>query len=554
METDKRVTRGMPNNPEAEASVLGAVLIDDKAADVIIPKLSEEDFYISQNRIIYSAMKSLQDASKPIDTVSVSDALELEGKLDEVGSIAYLSELAEGVPSAANAEYYARIIKRDSLIRKVIEAGNQIAKYGYDCEEGNDALENAERQIYKIAEEKGEKSLLKADDALAKAMNNIQDAQTGNVPQNVIFTDFPQLDRKTRGLKPGEMVLLAARPSVGKTAFALNIAANSCLKHGKSVAIFSLEMPDYLLVKRMLAYVSGVSLSRMDTRGGLTDSDSAKLQRAYNALLSASLYIDDYSINGPGDVLSKCRRLKRENGLDLIIIDYLQLMTSGSSGKRAPESRQVEVSEMSRKMKIYAKELDVPIVLLSQLSRGIEKREDHSPMLSDLRESGSIEQDADIVMFLHNPSKFNPALPENQIKLDVKKNRNGPIGEITLEWDGETTSFKECLDGADSEYRPAEKKADAKDNKQKVEYNSSTAGEEDDGLVPVSETELPFDNADEAPFELAASDLSDADEGSLPFDADDGAPLPDDDDAPFDTDDEYEDDGDPDGLDPDREQ
>lgn len=448
-EKPKKVLRGMPNNIDAEASLLGAILIDNNAADALIPTLKPEDFYLSKNRIIFEAMRSLQETSKPVDTVSVADALELSGQLDEIGSIMYLSELAESVPSAANSDYYARIIKRDALTRRVIEAGNEITQYAYEASEGGDALMNAERVIFKISEEKSDKHLLKADDALAEAMKGIQDMQTGNIPKNVVFTDFPSLDRKTKGLKPGEMVLVAARPSVGKTALALNIAANACLNHGKTVAIFSLEMPAHLLVKRMLAYVSKVSLTKMDLQGGLSVRENAKLFQAYNSLLTTGLYIDDYSMNTPTDVLSKCRRLKREKGLDLIIIDYMQLMTVKSERGREPESRQLEVSTISRNMKLYAKELNVPILLLSQMSRGVEQRKDHSPQLSDLRESGSIEQDADIVMFLNRESQFNSAIPENQIKLDVKKNRNGPIGEITLEWDGDTTSFKECVAAAE---------------------------------------------------------------------------------------------------------
>lgn len=531
-EKEKKVSRGMPNNVDAEASVLGSILIDNRAADELIPTLKATDFYLSQNRTIFSVMKELQNESKPIDTVSVADALEIKGELDSIGSIAYLSELAEGVPSAANGEYYAHIVKRDSLTRRVIEAGNDIAKFGYECAEGTEALDNAEKLVYQIAEDNSEKALLKADDALAEAIKNIQDVQTGNVPKNMVYTDFPTFDSKTHGLKPGEMVLIAARPSVGKTAFALNIAANVCLNHGKNVAIFSLEMPSYLLTKRMLAYVSKVSISKMDTRGGMTAADNAKLFKAYNALLAAGLYIDDYSMNSPSDILSKCRRLKREKGLDLVIIDYLQLMTGGKSGRNAPESRQVEVSDMSRKMKIYAKELDVPIVLLSQMSRGVEQRTDHTPMLSDLRESGSIEQDADIVAFLNNPSKYNAALPENQVILDVKKNRNGPIGEITLEWNGDTTSFKEYVD------------SDANVPVQQNSHIADAAPVEDEPKIVADTADMPFAEAaaDQLAKTTAVFSEEDKEDGNLPYD--DMPTLSDDDIPQADDDDEYVDEGD----------
>lgn len=516
-EENKRVSRGMPNNVDAEASVLGAILIDNKAADIIIPTLSVDDFYLAQNRLIFAAMKQLQMESKPIDTVSVCDALDVKGQLDEVGSVSYLSELAEGVVSAANGEYYASIIKRDSLTRKVIEAGNNIAKYGYECENGTDALDNAEKLVYAIAEQTSEKALEKVDDAAALALKNIQDAQTGNVPKNTIYIDFPTFDNLTHGLKPGEMVLIAARPSVGKTAFALNIAANVAINHGKKVAIFSLEMPADLLAKRMLAYISKVESKKMDTRGGLTQTDYKKLYNGYRALLATDIYIDDYSMNGPADVLSKCRRLKREKGLDLVIIDYLQLMTASKNG-RAAESRQVEVSDMSRKMKIYAKELNCPIILLSQMSRGVEQRNDHTPQLSDLRESGSIEQDADVVMFLNKPWTYNKALPANEVILDVKKNRNGDIGEIKLDWDGATTSFKECVD--------------QNANTTEYVYDEPKKKEDDESGIDMKSISDVTDDLKEVA----------ADAGDMPFDdkAVD-APAPSDDDAPIEND-EYVDD------------
>ena len=530
-EENKRVSRGMPNNVDAEASVLGAILIDNKAADIIIPMLSVDDFYLAQNRLIFAVMKQLQMESKPIDTVSVCDALEVKGQLDEVGSVSYLSELAEGVVSAANGEYYASIIKRDSLTRKVIEAGNNIAKYGYECESGEDALDNAEKLVYAIAEQTSEQALEKIDDAAALALKNIQDKQTGNVPKNTIYIDFPKFDQMTHGLKPGEMVLIAARPSVGKTAFALNIAANVAINHGKKVAIFSLEMPADLLAKRMLCYISRVESNKMDTRGGLTQTDYKKLYNGYRALLASDIYIDDYSMNGPSDVLSKCRRLKREKGLDLVIIDYLQLMTATKNG-RAAESRQVEVSDMSRKMKIYAKELECPIILLSQMSRGVEQRPDHTPLLSDLRESGSIEQDADVVMFLNNPSKYNKALPENEVILDVKKNRNGAIGEIKLEWNAPTTSFKECVDqnANTTEYVYDEPKKKEDDEEGSVDMKSISDVAEDLKEVAASAEDLPFD----MPFDDKQDDYSSAVE-------EEDIPAPSDEDVP---DDEYVDDDD----------
>lgn len=526
----KRVSRGMPNNTEAEASVLGAVLIDDNAAGVLVPMLNADDFYLAANRTIFGVMKEMQAVNDPIDILTVADKLELIGKLDEIGSVAYLSELAEGVVSAANGEYYADIVKRDSLIRRVIHAGNEIAKSGYDSTDGKEALANAERLVYKLSEENSEKALVLADKAFAKVMNDIEDAQKGNVSKRVVLTGFERFDRKSRGLKPGELVLIAARPSVGKTAFALNIAVNVATNKAdpKAVAIFSLEMPAELLAKRMLSYLSGVSLSKMDTRGGLDRGDAHKtLFNAFQLLSAKNIYIDDYSMNGPADVLSKCRRLKREKGLDLVIIDYLQLMTSVGPNGRAPESRQVEVSDMSRKMKIYAKELDCPIILLSQMSRGIEQRNDHTPLLSDLRESGSIEQDADIVTFLYNPSRYNAALPENQVILDVKKNRNGPIGGIMLEWTGETTTFREIgeLDAqAGEKDKPSEvsvidqirseveQKTEVTEINDELPFEVGSESPSDLGLAAADNAENPY----EQPEDEYDDDLDDED-GDLPF-------------------------------------
>ena len=504
-EKPKEIYRVMPHNTEAEQALLGSILIDNRTADQLIPTLRAEDFYVTANRTVFAAMRALLDASSVVDTVSVADRLMLEGKLDDVGGIDYLTSLAECIPSSAGADNYADIVKRDSLIRRVITAGNNIAKEGYKSVSGTDALLNAEREVYSISEDLSEKDLVHAGEALGEAMKSIQDVQAGVFTNDAVYTDFPSLDRMSHGLKPGELILVAARPSVGKTAFALNIAANACLKHNKTVAVFSLEMPAQLLVKRMLAHVSGCSLSAMDSTGGLSNAGTGKLYDAYRRLLGANLYIDDYSMNSPSDVLSKCRRLKRDQGLDLVIIDYLQLMTAGGTG-RSGESRQVEVSEMSRSMKIYAKELGVPILLLSQMSRGVEQRNDHVPKLSDLRESGAIEQDADMVMFLHKESQFNPAVPEDLIKLIIRKNRNGPVGEVDLQWEGETTTFRECVHGG-----AGESPAPAPHHEQSAPpEEKAPSAEDEEEFVDIPETDNGL-----LPFAEAAEDVP-------PFDLDDG--------------------------------
>lgn len=546
----------MPFSDEAERSVLSSVLIDAAVAQEIVPTMTEEDFFSARNRLVFRAIKELYDAMAPIDLTSVSDRLEVSGHLDDVGGADYIIELASFVPSAANGEYYADIVKRDALTRKVISSANDIAKYAYSSETGIDALNYAEQTVFAIAEGREDKSLLKATTAVQAALHGIQDAQKGLVPSGTVFTGFEDLDRMTRGLKPGELVLIAARPSVGKTAFALNIAANVCLDSHKTVAIFSLEMPAPLLVKRMLAYVGQVSLTRMDKHMGLSDSEEAKLVRAYDRLYDAELYIDDYSMNTPSDIMSKCRRLKREHGLDLIIVDYLQLMTTG---KAYESNRTQAVSSMSRNMKLYAGALGVPIVLLSQMSRDIDKRDDHTPQLSDLRESGAIEQDADVVMFLHNPSKYAKGFPEDIVQLLLRKNRNGPIGDIYLKWKGETTTFealtKEEYDAAREEAkRAAEEYVHGESEKPSAEVPAPEAAaasapeaaaapapeaadapreEGRNELRKLSPEDDPFVSAGEKPAEETAFEEGATEEGSVfgteggsegdrpPFDADD---------------------------------
>lgn len=525
----KRVTRGMPNNTEAEASVLGAILIDNGVADNLIPQLTEDDFYLDKNRIIFSVMKELQFKNVPIDALTVTDALEVQGKLKDVGSVEYITSLAENLLSSANSEYYFNIVKRDSLIRRVIRAGNSIVQVGYESDDSRAALDNAERMVYELSEANDEKALVKADDAFAAAMNAIQNAQLGNLPKNIIYTGFPTLDKYTKGFKPGELVLVAARPSVGKTAFALNIAAKVAVQDKKTVAIFSLEMQSSLLAKRMLAYQSKISYEDMDSMGGLSVGDkSNRLMSAYKKLAAANIYIDDFSMNTPMDVLSKCRRLKRTKGLDLVIIDYLQLM---SNPLKSADGRQVEVSDMSRKMKLYAKELDCPILLLSQMSRDVDKRDGHTPVLSDLRESGAIEQDADIVMFLHNPSKYDKTLPENRIELSLQKNRNGRTSSIELEWSGETTTFAEVTSSGETK----QQRTEAEVPRAKANYVPADVPPPDDAPpetesvvesqadVPPSQNDEKSENAldklDLTGLKEVASDVNmfDSDDGDIPF-------------------------------------
>lgn len=431
----------MPFNIEAEQAILCSVLIDKTAADEYLPRLKSDDFYSDRNRIIFETAKEILDESIPVDTVSLVDRLSVKGKLDAVGSVSYITELTSVVPSAANSGYYFKIVQRDGLLRRIINVGNEVTKKGYSATDEVEALNFAESTIFKIAEDRDNSTMTKISNAANKAVDEIAEIQKGHVPQERINTGIPTLDKHTFGFKPGELILLAARPSVGKTAFALNIATNAAINEHKKVAIFSMEMPSTLLAKRILAYISRVSMADASRPRGLSNEEMSLLYRAAKKLDSAEIYIDDYSLNTPVDILSKCRRLKREKkGLDLIVVDYLQLMSLGYRGGE----RQQEVADMSRKLKLYAGELQVPILVLSQMSRDVEKRTGSGsakePKLSDLRESGAIEQDADVVMFLHRPD---PA-DFSQVKLMLLKNRNGAINDnIMLHWDGATTSFSE---------------------------------------------------------------------------------------------------------------
>ncbi|MCQ2602915.1 MAG: hypothetical protein MJ193_03185, partial [Clostridia bacterium] len=303
--TEQKAVRTMPNNIEAEAYVLGAIMIDDKAANDVVPELKEDDFYLQAHRYIFRAMKELQSASKPIEFVSVVDQLELDGKIDEVGSASYISELTEKTISAANVSFYADIVQRDALTRRVIHASNDAVQFAYEASSGKEALEHAEELVYNISQDVSDKALQPAKKALGEALAKIQAIQAGNEDTTSIKTGFKEFDKVTKGLKPGQFVIIAARPSIGKTALALNFATNMAL-NGKSVAIFNMEMEATDLVRRQLAYLSQVPFFKMENRGAMSDEDDGALISAYNRLVATKLFIDDYSMNRPSDILSKC--------------------------------------------------------------------------------------------------------------------------------------------------------------------------------------------------------------------------------------------------------
>lgn len=434
----------MPHNIEAEQAVLGCILIDGQMQADILGELRVEDFYSEAHQSIFETMCKIYQKSIPVDFVTLSDHLDKAKILDKVGGLGYITTLTNVVPSAVNYSYYCDIVKSDSVKRKLIGSGQRIIQDAYDSEDKEKSLQFAEKEIFDIAEKQGRSALehvgapqgaikrvIDKFDSIAKDPSSLKGIPTG-------FHDF---DKITNGLQNSDLILLAARPGVGKTSFSMNILVNAAVEHGKKCAVFSLEMSRDQLMQRAICSLAKVSMAKA-LNGTMDAEEWKRIWTATKKLEASGLYVDDSSLTTPADVLSKCRRLKVKDNIDLIMIDYIQLMSSGSNKK--DQNRQNEVAEISRNLKIVAKELNVPIIALSQLSRGVESRQDHRPMLSDLRDSGSIEQDADIVLFLYNPEKYNDA-PQNDepgtIELIIAKHRNGGTGTVKLRWIGEYTTF-----------------------------------------------------------------------------------------------------------------
>lgn len=487
MTEQKETFKMMPHNVEAEQSVLGALLIDNETPLKVVNKLKEEDFYARNHQMIYATMLDLYRANKPIDFVTLTDQLEKIGKLEEVGGIEYITALTNILPSAVNVNHYVEIIKRDSLFRKLILCGQRISEKGYLATDKDELLKYAEKQVFDISEQEDTSSLEHIDGALKQVIDKFDSIAKDPTCLRGMSTGFTDLDRLTNGLQRSDLILIAGRPGTGKTSFAMNIATNVAIMGKKNVAIFSLEMPNTQIAQRSICSISGVSMEKA-LKGKLSVDEWKAMLGASKKLSESNIYIDDSSLTTPIDILSKSRRLKREKGLDLIVIDYLQLMSSGS---KKTESRQLEISEMTRTLKIAARELDVPIILLSQLSRAVDSRKDHRPILSDLRESGAIEQDADIVMFVYRPDMYNDVVTEDEpgvSELIVAKHRNGPVDTIKLRWIGETTSF------ANLSYKPP-KKIESKTEETVVAppideefYNASF-----DEVPPAEDDQPPFD-------------------------------------------------------------
>ncbi|ALS25830.1 replicative DNA helicase [Paenibacillus cisolokensis] len=419
-----------PQNMEAEQAVLGAVLLQSDALITAMERISSEDFYSVPHQQIFEAMIELAEDNQPIDLVTLTAHLQNRQLLEEVGGVSYLARLVSSVPTAANVDYYAQIVEEKSMLRRLIRTATQIVSNGYSAAEDVGALLNeAEQRILEISNRRSSSGFVSIRDVLMEVFERVEFLYSHKGGTTGIPSGFPDLDKMTSGFQRSDLIIVAARPSVGKTAFALNIAQNVGVRAGETVAIFSLEMSAAQLVQRMICAEANVDAGRMRT-GFLEGDDWEKLTMAIGSLSEAQIFIDDTPGITVADIRAKCRRLKKERGLGMIVIDYLQLI----QGRGKPgENRQQEVSEISRTLKQIARELEVPVIALSQLSRGVEQRQDKRPMMSDLRESGSIEQDADIVAFLYRDDYYDKETEKkNIIEIIIAKQRNGPVGTVEL--------------------------------------------------------------------------------------------------------------------------
>lgn len=438
-----------PHNVEAEQSILSAILIENRTLPEVLEILSEQDFYRGVHSKIFKGMVELFERNEPADLVTLTNLLKEQGQLESVGGASYLAELVDTVPMAVNASHHAKIIKEKATLRRLIERSAAITtKCFEDRGDVEEVLDFAERSIFDISENKVKPSFFALKDILTDTYKAVEEAYANKVLVTGVPTGFQDLDQKTSGFQPGELIVIAGRPSMGKTALALNIARNSSLQTGEPAAIFSLEMSKEQLSLRMLSAEAGVDSSRM--RGGfLSQTDLARINRAAGALYDIPIFIDDSPAISALEIRAKARRMKMEKGLCLITVDYLQLM----KGRASAERRDLEISEISRSLKALAKELNIPVVALSQLNRKVEERTNKRPVLSDLRESGAIEQDADVIIFIYRDKVYNKDLDPSRMllaELIVAKQRNGPIGTVNLTFLEEYTRFEDWTAAVES--------------------------------------------------------------------------------------------------------
>jgi len=432
-----------PHSIQAEQSVLGGLMLDNQAWEQIADRVGEEDFYRKEHRLIFHAVEALAEESKPFDVVTLAEELGQHDSLDEVGGLAYLGTLAKDTPSAANIRAYADIVRERSVTRQLIHVGNEIANSGFQPEgrTSTELLDAAERQVFEIAEQRTKTGggFASVKSLLTKAVDRIETLYQQDNPITGVASGFSDFDDMTAGLQPADLVIVAGRPSMGKTTFAMNIAENVAIGSKLPVAVFSMEMPGDALAMRMMSSLGRINQHRVRT-GKLEDDEWPRLTMAVSMLSEANLFIDDTPALTPTELRARARRLMREQKeLGLIVIDYLQLMQAPGSA----ENRTNEISAISRSLKALAKELNVPVIALSQLNRSLEQRTNKRPIMSDLRESGAIEQDADLVVFIYRDEVYNEDSPEKgKAEIIIGKHRNGPIGTVNLTFLGEFTKFE----------------------------------------------------------------------------------------------------------------
>lgn len=448
-------TRKMPQNLEAEMSVLGVAFLNKTALEKVCEEITEDMFYSEENQKIFNAIKNLYNEHIPLDVTTLSEELDKKKDLNFVGGLEYISEIIDSVATAANVDYYINIVKEKAILRNLINTATNIVTEAYDNEDNiNDVLDNAERSILNVIKARQTGEFITIGEALRNAQEKLEKLAQNKSEITGIPTGFYDLDKATSGLHEGEMIIIAARPGMGKTALALNIATNAAFNTPKAVAIFNLEMPAEQLVNRMISAIGQIESKKLQT-GQLQHNDWKKYNEAMSQLADTNIYIEDDAGITASEIKAKCRRLAaNEKGLGLVIIDYLQLITSGA--KRS-ESRQQEVSEISRALKTMAMELKVPVIALAQLSRNAEKRENNQPMLADLRESGSIEQDADLVMFINRKDYYKEKTElnkETNVPCDIiiAKHRKGSTGKFELLFELDKSNFKNYIANVSEEY------------------------------------------------------------------------------------------------------
>ena len=430
-----------PHSMEAEQSVLGGLMLSTNAWDQVADKITEVDFYREDHRLIFRAIHDLHEASRPCDAVTVSEWFESHGKADQVDGGNYISQLANNTPSAANVGAYADIVREKSILRNLIDVGAAIttSAFASDGRESKTLLEEAERLVFAIADKgsRGGSGFVSVQDSLKEAMAKIEELNAFEGDITGIPTGYLDFDRLTAGLQPSDLIIVAGRPAMGKTTFAMNIAENAAIKHGKTVAVFSMEMASLQLVMRMFSSLGQIDQGRIRT-GTLEDMDWPKLTSAMNLLHKSKIFIDDTPALSPAELRARARRLKREHDIDMIVVDYLQLMSVPDS----KENRATEIAEISRSLKTIAKELNIPVVALSQLNRALEQRPNKRPLMADLRESGAIEKDADLIVFIYRDEVYNPETSEKgKAEVIIGKHRNGSTGTVNLAFQGPWLRF-----------------------------------------------------------------------------------------------------------------